>query len=1129
MASTSARAAEAIGKLAAVRRTTLAVGFASALAAGLVIVGLAWLAVSLLDMGLGLGGPALRVVATVMLALAVGAVAASVVRVLRVSHSIRSYAARVGRDLKEVGLDLVTLLDLAEIDNRKFGYSETLIAKAMAGIAERVRGFDLQASVRKRALLLYCAALALLALGALVWWRLDPARVDYSLERLAYFCGLSGRSGIEITVRPGDRDLLAGSDLEVTADVRAFLKSSPKLHVLLGGQERAYSMTPAESAASGGRGRFTNTLAKIDRDLSYFVAAGGQATQVFRISVREEPGIVSGKITLDYPAHTGLADETLARGSWDITAPFGTGATFALAANCRPESAWIAVAGEGGKAWREPLRAISGTGDSLVAEMRLAEDLDFTLELAAEGGLRARPHGPHAIRVIPDKSPYVRIESPGKETMLEADMIIPLSVVALDDYGIAAMKLHYEFKGGTGEIDLAYNGKAQARCDYTWDVARLDVFPGDAVSYYVVVVDNDALTGPKQAKTDVYVARVPTVYELYEAIEERQSEDVESLEEVAEEAREAKENLEEIAEDIKREAKAQSALGWEQEQALKQNLARQDDVAKQLEDISSSLDETMDMMSENNLVNFAVLEKMEEIRQLIQEVASEDLMRAMEKMREAMAQLSPEEIRAAMENLNITQEDLLRKLEQAIAMLKRMKAEQKMEAAVKLAADIAEGQKQANDLLRDRKTAEAESKERGLAQDTARLREMTREVADLLRAQSNPVAEEVDKAGQFMDANQIEAAMRSMLAKMSAGRPSDALQDGEGLSGNLDQLAAMLKAAGDAMMNDERKQIMDALKETVDGLRDVSARQEEVLAGLEVARTGPARSELARREIVYKEAVDRIAEKMFSLSQKSLFVSPSIGRAILEIGRSLEAAAKDLGEATGRQAGRNVKGSLGAINTMVTGLMDAMDKASSCSSPGGMAEAFESLENMCGMQLGINQGTQQMLGEGEQGLSMEARAQMARLAAQQEAVKEGLEDLTGQYGDRTEILGRLDDLIEEAKRVIEDLKRQSVSEETLRRQERILTRMLDAQKSLRRREYSQRRKSRPGEVYQVTSPPALSLEEREAAVRDLLYRGSGYYPPEYEELIRAYFKAISGSRPGPTEGAGRGTTTDGAQ
>jgi hypothetical protein len=266
--------------------------------------------------------------------------------------------------------------------------------------------------------------------------------------------------------------------------------------------------------------------------------------------------------------------------------------------------------------------------------------------------------------------------------------------------------------------------------------------------------------------------------------------------------------------------------------------------------------------------------------------------------------------------------------------------------------------------------------------------------------------------------------------------------------------------------------------------------------------------------MVYKEALDRIAGKMFDLSRKSMFVSPTLGQAVLRIGEDFQSAARDLAEGTGRNAARDAKSSLGRINVLVSALMDAMDKASSCSSPGGLSEAFDSLENMCSMQMGINQGTQQLPGLGEQGLSLEARAQMARLAAEQEAVQRGLEDLAGQYGDRNQILGRLDDLAEEARQIAEDLKGQRVSDETLQRQQKILTRMLDAQKSMRKREYSQRRKSRTGEIYQVASPPPLSLEEREAAVRDLLQRGRGYYPPEYEDLIRAYFKTISAEKAG---------------
>jgi hypothetical protein len=236
-----------------------------------------------------------------------------------------------------------------------------------------------------------------------------------------------------------------------------------------------------------------------------------------------------------------------------------------------------------------------------------------------------------------------------------------------------------------------------------------------------------------------------------------------------------------------------------------------------------------------------------------------------------------------------------------------------------------------------------------------------------------------------------------------------------------------------------------------------------------------------------------------------------LGRAVLKIGSQLARASDLLAQGKRGKASADARTSMGAMNEMITGLMDAMEQASSCSSPSGMCDAFQSLESMCAMQMGINQGTQQMMSEGMQGLSMEARAQMARLAAEQEAVKKGIEDLAGEYGDRGEILGRLDDLADEARRVIEDLKGGSVGEETLQRQERILTRLLNAQKSMRQRDYSKRRKSEPGEDYDLKPPPQLSLEDREKLLRELLYRKRGYYPPEYEELIQAYFKALATS------------------
>jgi hypothetical protein len=185
--------------------------------------------------------------------------------------------------------------------------------------------------------------------------------------------------------------------------------------------------------------------------------------------------------------------------------------------------------------------------------------------------------------------------------------------------------------------------------------------------------------------------------------------------------------------------------------------------------------------------------------------------------------------------------------------------------------------------------------------------------------------------------------------------------------------------------------------------------------------------------MVYKEALDRVAIDLLETSKKSLMVSPLLGMAVLDIGSKLQASSDLLAQGTRRRSEPDVKSALGAMNTMVTALMDAMDQASSCSSPGGMCNAFNKLESMCACQMGINQGTKSMLGMGEDGLSMEARSRMARLAAEQEAVRKGLDDLSKEVGGRGEILGSLDDLAEEARQIAEELRKENIGPETVRR------------------------------------------------------------------------------------------------
>ena len=175
------------------------------------------------------------------------------------------------------------------------------------------------------------------------------------LARLGFFWGLSDQSGISISVEPGDDEILAGADLEIRARVGGFARKAPELHVISDGEETAFTMERHDSLRAKGQARFTSTLARVDRDIGYFVTVGDEATRTYRISVYEEPRIKSGRIALSYPTYTGLGKETLPQGVWDITAPYGTEALLEFEAYCAPESVWVSVTDSTGRADEWPV------------------------------------------------------------------------------------------------------------------------------------------------------------------------------------------------------------------------------------------------------------------------------------------------------------------------------------------------------------------------------------------------------------------------------------------------------------------------------------------------------------------------------------------------------------------------------------------------------------------------------------------------------------------------------------------------------------------------------------------------------------------------------------------------------
>jgi hypothetical protein len=171
------------------------------------------------------------------------------------------------------------------------------------------------------------------------------------------------------------------------------------------------------------------------------------------------------------------------------------------------------------------------------------------------------------------------------------------------------------------------------------------------------------------------------------------------------------------------------------------------------------------------------------------------------------------------------------------------------------------------------------------------------------------------------------------------------------------------------------------------------------------------------------------------------------------------------------------------------------------------------MEGLSSQQQGLNQSTAQTLSDMQNGERMQESGQgrIERLAAQQEQIKNGLMDLSQSMGNQQNVLGRLDDLAKEMEDVSKQMKERHLDQRILQRQEKILSRLLTAQRSLRRQGFEEQRRGRPGVDAANPASPAevqTGLSHREELRRGILKGAQDPIPGDFRRIVDEYFKAL---------------------
>lgn len=1034
------------------------------------------------------------------------------------------YASRMP-SVRDRVFNALQLLERAEGANRE-GYSSELILEAGRSVAEDLQPVDprtlpdkkpVRIMTRLAAVTAGVAALTLLVAGGPLL-----AAANRVLKPNQEF---APPAPFTLTVKPGSVQLVRGDSLVVEITASGQIPQSITLERLENDKTAGEPVTLRND-----NGRFSYVYRGITASFTYWAHEGRVHSARYAVAVQDLPGVRYLSVRLTPPPYTGLQEQTLEENVGDIAAVVGTKVKLSLAATKPLKEARIEfVKPEGAGTEAETIsamQALTVDGSRGTAEFTVRSSSYYRLRLTDTEGLPDREAILYRISARPDESPLVRIVEPAHDLDIAANVKVAVVAEAVDDFGFSRMALRYyrtsafesmeraadEAQYQRQALDMRMLEPGRAAGELLWDLTPLDLLPEDQVLFFVEVWDNDAVGGPKRVRSETRMLRFPSMSEIFEQQEQAAAAREISLADLLKESEDLRKKVEEAVE----EHKSNPDLSWERKQEIEQLMRKQEAMNELLGQVTEALDKAQQQMQMRSMFSPEVMEKIAQIQELVKEVVTPEMRKALEQMAAAMQQPSEDDVRRALENFKQTQEMFQQSVDQMLNMLKQLKMAQKLDELTRRLDELGRQQENLNEAM-EKNTPENSGKnseqQQKLAEEMKKIEDEARKLAAEMQKENTPGQQEMQQLKQEMNAEQLSEQMQENSGSMSMCQNQSAQKQGRKIRRKMSEMANAMQNIKQQMQQDQMAETLEKLERTRDQLLDLSMRQESLWKSAEQLPAGsPQMAEAAAEQENLRQALSRVNEDLRALARETMFVTPQLLAGIFQAQQQMQSACNAAQERDPRTASHYRLQSLSALNTALKQTSQACSSCKSSSSKQNSNSSCNKAGQMAQQQRGISQQTQSMLGacQNPGSLSMGEQAAMQRLAGEQRGLAGAARELAQEAEASRQSLGRMEDVAREMEEVAKDLQDRNVTERTLQRQEHIESRLLDFQRATREREFSPRRQAASGLDVVRASPPPLPEKPGEDQLRqDLLRALDAKYTPDYEQLIRQYFDALS--------------------
>jgi len=869
---------------------------------------------------------------------------------------------------------------------------------------------------------------------------------------------------------------------------------------------------------------FTYTFKNVQQNEPFKIYASGFYTPEYELKMLPNPLLNNFTIELTYPNYIKKPAETLTN-TGDLIVPEGTKIKWNITTEDADKLQFIL--GDSAYAIKPAnqlsvfsLKAIHSSNYGFVPQNSFVQNKDTIF---------------YNLQVIKDKFPSIetdeRQDSTNENRMYFKGLIT-------DDYGFSSLSFNYKIKtiidslpqrNELKTVKIPFNKVITSEeFFHFWDVKELNILPGDEIEYYFEVWDNDGVNGSKSSRTSLKTFKSKTIKERNAATEGSNKNIKKELSESVAEAKDIQKELEKL----KQKLSEKKEIGWEEKQKMKELLEKQKELQERVEKIEQENQKNNEQQNEYKQYNEELLQKQEQLQKLFDELMTDEMKEMMEKLQEIMDKLDKNLLQEELEKMELSNKDLEKELDRSLELFKQMEFEQKLDEVKSKLEELADKQEKLAE-----ETEKGDKNDESLKEKQEELNkefEETKKELDALKKMD----EELQKPNGMEDTKEtqeeISKDQKESSEQLENKKNSKASKSQKSAAQKMDELAQKMSAL--QAETQQQGEDMDALRQLLDNLVHLSFKQEELMENYKKTnRQSPEYIKMAQQQKKLKDDAKMIEDSLFALSKRVVQLKSVVNKEINLINSNMEKTIAYMAERMNPMAAARQQYVMTSLNNLALLFDEALQQMQqqaqkqgqgSCDKPGGGGKPKPGpggMGNIKKMQEQLSKQLEQMekaLKEGQkpggkkpgqkpgEGMGMPGgqgtSESLAKMAAQQAKIRSELQKLKNKGAQGTNGLNKL---MEENE---QDIVNKRITQETINRQQEILTRLLESEKAEREREWDEKRESKEAKLEEKSNPTQYFNYNKEKEQEVELLKTT---PPNltqfYKNKVTQYFQEIN--------------------